>query len=103
MFISFPSLLGMRLRCKLFLVESSSIIYIQMYYKWLSWDKLIVPKKFKDPDFRIYAFNLAMLDKQAWKFIDQPQSSVARIYWVEVFYHGGFLNVELVIILLMHG
>lgn len=51
--------------------------------KWLSWDMLSVPKKFGGMAFRnIYAFNLAMLGKLAWKFVSCPDSLVSRLFRV---------------------
>lgn len=49
--------------------------------KWMNWDKLSVPKKHGGMAFRnIYGFNFAMLRKQAWKFIDQPDTLVSRLF-----------------------
>lgn len=39
---------------------------------WLSWKHLTTPKVFGGMDFKgLKAFNLAMIDKQAWKLISK--------------------------------
>ncbi|XP_019192732.1 PREDICTED: uncharacterized protein LOC109187030 [Ipomoea nil] len=48
---------------------------------WMAWDKLSKPKKFGGLGFKdLRAFNLAMLGKQGWRFLTNPQSLVARVY-----------------------
>ncbi|XP_019191056.1 PREDICTED: uncharacterized protein LOC109185569 [Ipomoea nil] len=48
---------------------------------WKAWDKLCIPKKYGGLGFKeLRAFNLAMLGKQAWRFLTQPQSLVSRVY-----------------------
>ncbi|XP_019155723.1 PREDICTED: uncharacterized protein LOC109152478 [Ipomoea nil] len=48
---------------------------------WKAWDKLCIPKKFGGLGFKeLRAFNLAMLGKQAWRFLTNPGSLAARIY-----------------------
>ncbi|VFQ64823.1 unnamed protein product [Cuscuta campestris] len=48
---------------------------------WMAWDRLCVPKKFGGLGFKdLRAFNLALLGKQGWRFLTDPQSLVARIY-----------------------
>jgi len=43
---------------------------------------------FKD----LSAFNLAMLGKQGWKFITEPDSLVARIFKARYFPSGSYLT-----------
>lgn len=63
---------------------------------WLDWDKLTIPKKFGGMGFRnIYAFNLAMLAKQAWKFIDCPDALVSRIFKARYYPNCDFLDAKL--------
>ncbi|XP_019167556.1 PREDICTED: uncharacterized protein LOC109163258 [Ipomoea nil] len=48
---------------------------------WKAWDKLCIPKKYGGLGFKdLRAFNLAMLGKQAWRFLTEPTTLVARIY-----------------------
>ncbi|XP_031095159.1 uncharacterized protein LOC115999450 [Ipomoea triloba] len=63
---------------------------------WKAWDRLCVPKKcgglgFKD----LRAFNLAMLGKQAWRFLTRPQSLVVRIYKARYFPKSSFVDATL--------
>ncbi|GAU39678.1 hypothetical protein TSUD_320910 [Trifolium subterraneum] len=49
--------------------------------RWLAWDKMVCTKeegglRFQD----FHAFNMAMVDKQGWNFINNPTSMVARIF-----------------------
>ena len=47
---------------------------------WLSWDKLIQPKAMGGLGFRdMYSFNIAMLSRQGWRLIQNPNSLCARI------------------------
>jgi len=47
---------------------------------WLSWEKLSMHKNHGGLGFKdLSAFNLAMLGKQGWKFLTEPQSLVSRI------------------------
>ena len=60
---------------------------------WMNWEKLSAPKirggmGFKD----LSAFNLAMLGKQGWKFITEPDSLVARIFKARYFPSGSYLT-----------
>ncbi|XP_019155488.1 PREDICTED: uncharacterized protein LOC109152296 [Ipomoea nil] len=48
---------------------------------WKAWDKLCIPKKYGGLGFKdLHAFNLAMLGKQGWRILTQPQSLVSRVY-----------------------
>ncbi|XP_019170982.1 PREDICTED: uncharacterized protein LOC109166487 [Ipomoea nil] len=48
---------------------------------WKAWDKLCIPKKYGGLGFKdLRAFNLAMLGKQAWRFLTEPTTLVAMIY-----------------------
>ncbi|XP_019150238.1 PREDICTED: uncharacterized protein LOC109147056 [Ipomoea nil] len=48
---------------------------------WKTWDKLCIPKKYGGLGFKeLRAFILAMLGKQAWRFLTQPQPLVSTVY-----------------------
>lgn len=64
--------------------------------KWLSWDKISMPKCWGGVGFRnMHAFNLAVLGKQAWKFIVEPNSLVSRVFQSKYFAQGNFLQAPL--------
>lgn len=45
---------------------------------WLAWDKLCVLKEDGGLGFQnVYAFNLAMLGKQGWRFISNPTAVIS--------------------------
>ncbi|XP_019181991.1 PREDICTED: uncharacterized protein LOC109177145 [Ipomoea nil] len=48
---------------------------------WKAWDRLCIPKKYGGLGFKdLKAFNLAMLGKQAWRFLTNTDSLVSRVY-----------------------
>ncbi|XP_019199718.1 PREDICTED: uncharacterized protein LOC109193311 [Ipomoea nil] len=60
---------------------------------WKAWDKLCIPKKYGDLGFKeLRAFNLAMLGKQGWRFLTQPQSLVSRVYKARYFSTNSFYD-----------
>jgi hypothetical protein len=47
---------------------------------WLSWKKLIKPKEQGGLGFRnLHGFNIAMLSRQVWRFIQNPNSFCVKI------------------------
>ncbi|XP_019199079.1 PREDICTED: uncharacterized protein LOC109192832 [Ipomoea nil] len=63
---------------------------------WLAWDKLSIPKKYGGLGFKdLRAFNLAMLGKQGWRFLNNPQSLVAKVYKARYYPNSDFLNAPL--------
>ncbi|XP_031131938.1 uncharacterized protein LOC116033325 [Ipomoea triloba] len=63
---------------------------------WKAWDRLCIPKKYGGLGFKdLRAFNLAMLGKQAWRFLTRPQSLVARIYKARYFPKSSFIDASL--------
>lgn len=58
---------------------------------WMEWDKLTISKKHGGMGFQnIYAFNLAMLTKQAWKYVQHPEALVCRVFSARYFSNGDF-------------
>jgi hypothetical protein len=63
---------------------------------WLSWDKLTQAKEEGGLGFRdIHAFNMAMLAKQAWRLLINPDSLCARILAAGYFPGGELLKAKL--------
>ena len=63
---------------------------------WLAWWKMCVPKKEGGMGFRdIHCFNLALLAKQAWRLIDNPDSLCATILRAKYYPNGDLLNATL--------
>lgn len=63
---------------------------------WLSWDRLSKHKSTGGLGFRSFRdFNIAMLGKQAWRFLTKPDSLVTRVYKARYFANGNFLEAGL--------
>jgi len=63
---------------------------------WITWKKLCKSKLEGEMGFRyLQAFNLAMLAKQGWGLLSNPQSLIARIYKARYYPHGDVLNSKL--------
>lgn len=59
----------------------------------MNWEKLFAPKIHRGMGFKdLSAFNLAMLGKQGWKFITEPDSLVSRIFKARYFPSGSYLS-----------
>jgi hypothetical protein len=62
----------------------------------MSWDKLTMRKEWGGTGFRnIHGFNLAMLGKQGWNFLTNPDAMVSRIFKAKYFPNGDFLGASL--------
>jgi hypothetical protein len=60
---------------------------------WYSWWKLCFPKKEGGMGFRdLHSFNLAMLSKQVWRLIDDPNSLCAQILRAKYYPEGDILK-----------
>lgn len=60
---------------------------------WLAWDNLILPKSMGGMDFRdMRAFNQALLTKQAWRLIENPESLVARLPQAKYYPSGNLVG-----------
>lgn len=63
--------------------------------RWISWDKLSLRKRDGGLGFRdLYAFNLAMLARQAWRILHNPSSLCARVLSAKYFLDGNILNAK---------
>ena len=60
---------------------------------WLSWEKLTKPKKEGGLGFRdLHSFNIAMLTRQAWRLLMEPESMCARVLSAKYFPNGNVLT-----------
>jgi hypothetical protein len=60
---------------------------------WLAWWKLCYPKKEGGMGFRdFHSFNLAMLAKQIWRLVNEPNSLCARVLKAKYYPHGDILK-----------
>ncbi|XP_019151915.1 PREDICTED: uncharacterized protein LOC109148635 [Ipomoea nil] len=63
---------------------------------WKAWDKLCVPKRYGGLGFKdLRSFNLAMLGKQAWRFLTNPTSLAARIYKARYYPTTSFIDAKI--------
>ena len=63
---------------------------------WVSWEKLCTPKVEGGMGFRdLKAFNLALLAKQGWRILKNPNSLVHRVYKVNYFAKDSFFQAQL--------
>lgn len=63
---------------------------------WLSWNKLCQPKAEGGLGFRnLYAFNLALLAKQAWRILKEPDSLVVTILKAKYFPNCSFMKAQI--------
>ena len=63
---------------------------------WRAWDELCKPKAAGGMGFRhFYAFNLAMLAKQGWRLLQNPESLVSRLLKAIYFPYSNFWDAQL--------
>lgn len=63
---------------------------------WLSWKRLTKPKAIGGMGFKdLRIFNLALLAKQGWKLISQPNSLVSRVLKSKYFKSCNFMDAKL--------
>ncbi|CAN1181617.1 Putative ribonuclease H protein At1g65750 [Linum perenne] len=62
---------------------------------WVAWSRLCTPKSKGGLGFRdLHHFNLALLAKQGWKIISEPNSLLARFYKGKYFHDSTFFLAE---------
>lgn len=62
---------------------------------WLAWSQLCRSKRQGGLGFRdLRAFNMALLAKQGWRILTNPDSLMARIFEAKYFPHGDFLKAK---------
>lgn len=63
----------------------------------MAWDKMCIMKKNGGLGFRnLFAFNLAMLGKQAWKIMYMPKVFPSRVFRAKYFFpKGNFMGATL--------
>jgi hypothetical protein len=60
---------------------------------WVGWETLTKPKSMGDLGFRdIHNFNIAMLSRQAWRLVQQPESLCAQILQARYYPDGDVLK-----------
>ena len=60
---------------------------------WFAWWKMCVPKKKGGMGFRdLHSYNLAMLAKQCWRLLQNPDSLCARVLSAKYYPDGNILN-----------
>lgn len=63
--------------------------------RWPSWKKLSRAKCKGGLGFRhLHGFNLALLGKHVWQFMNNPESLVSRVFKARYFSHSNMLNAN---------
>lgn len=64
--------------------------------RWKAWDALCKPKRWGGLGFRrIRNFNLAMLGKQAWRIVQQPNSLMVKLYKARYFPRTSYFEANM--------
>jgi hypothetical protein len=63
---------------------------------WLSWERLGMAKEKGGLGYRdLENFNLALLAKQGWRLLQQPESLVAKVFKQKYYPNGNFMDSQL--------
>jgi hypothetical protein len=63
---------------------------------WLSWERLGMAKEKGSLRYRdLENFNLALLAKQGWRLLQQPESLVAKVFKQKYYPNGNFMDSQL--------
>ena len=63
--------------------------------RWLSWQKMCMMKNNGGLGFRdIKGFNIALLSKQCWKLVNEPDSLMARVLKAKYYPNSHFLQAD---------
>jgi hypothetical protein len=63
---------------------------------WVAWWKMCLPKDKGGMGFRdLHTFNTAMLTKQCWRLLEEPDSLCARILHAKYYPDGNLLRAKL--------
>ncbi|XP_019158004.1 PREDICTED: uncharacterized protein LOC109154732 [Ipomoea nil] len=63
---------------------------------WKAWDKLCVPKNYGGLGFKdLRKFNLAMLRKQGWRFLTNPNTLAAKVYKARYYPNTSFVDATI--------
>lgn len=61
------------------------------WIRWRAWHHLCIPKEWGGMSFKsLKDFNVTMLNKQAWRIIQNPMSLLARVYKAKYFPRWSF-------------
>ena len=64
--------------------------------RWMGWKKLCVQRSKGGLNFKsLHEFNLAILSKQRWRFITNPNSLVYRLFKAKYLPKGNFFDAQL--------
>ena len=63
---------------------------------WIAWENICIPKADRGMGFKdLKAFNLALLAKQGWRIIQNPDSLLHRVLKAKYFKSTSFLEAQL--------